>query len=57
MVLDIWTMDVYVKKLHLAILLRSVMPSSGISKFLYDFWWLHSALDNFTINSDQIYLH
>ena len=33
------------------------MLSSGISKFLYDFWCLNSALDNFTINSDQIYLH
>ena len=57
MVLDISTINVYVKKLHLAILLRSVMPSSGMSKFLYNFWWLYSALDNFTINSDQIYLH
>ena len=29
-------MAIYTKHLHLAILLRSVMPTSGIIKFLYD---------------------
>ena len=33
------------------------MPTSGISKFLYDIWWLDRALDNSSINSYQSYLH
>ena len=34
-----------------------MMTTSGISKFLYDFWCLDRALDNSTINSYQSYLH
>ena len=34
-------------------LLRSVMPTSGISKFSYDFWCPNRALDNSTINLNQ----
>ena len=36
-VLDNSTMEIYTEQLHLAILLRSVMPTGGISKFLHDF--------------------
>ena len=50
-------MEVYAKWLLLAILLRSVMPISGINKFLYDFWCPNRALDNSNINSYQGYLH
>ena len=56
MVLDNSIMKIYAKELHLAILLRSVMPTSGIIKFLYDFLCQNRALDNSTINSDQTYL-
>ena len=52
--LDNSTMEIYTKQLHLAILLRSVMPSSGIRKFLYDFRCLNRALDNSTINSNRV---
>ena len=32
------------------------MPTSGISKFLHDFWCLNRALDNSTINLYQLYV-
>ena len=57
MVLDNSTIEIYEYKLHLAILLRSVMPSSGINKFLYDFCCANRALDNSNINSYHSYLH
>ena len=50
-------MEIYAKNLHIAILLRSAMPTSDISKFLYDFSCLNRALDNSTINSYQNFLH
>ena len=34
-----------------------MMPTIGISKFLYDFWCLNMALENSTINYCQSYLH
>ena len=36
---------------------KSVMPTSGISKFLYDFLCQYRALDNSTIISYQSDLH
>ena len=49
-------MEIYAKLLLLAILLRNMMPTSDINKFLYDFWCPNRALDNSTINSNQGYL-
>ena len=57
MVLDNSTIKIYAKALYLAILLRSMMPTRGISKFLYDIWCINMALGNSTINSYQGYLH
>ena len=55
MVLDNSILEIYSKKLHLAILLRSMMPTSGISKFLYDIWCLNRALGNSTISMSEIF--
>ena len=53
MVQDNSTIKKYAKLLHLAILLRSMMPTSYISKFLYDIWCPNRSLGNYYINSYQ----
>ena len=49
--------EIYAQKLYLAFLLRSLMPTSAISKLFYKFLWLQMALDNSTMKSYNSNLH